>query len=443
VEQPSGIAARRAVAQFVATPEIPASAVDARKGGAVGSRGRQRWRRARLALAVPLVALVATAASADKPGRAPKPVVHHLRSTPENTILGGFPIDAPPALTIASGDTVRVDGISQTGVTNATISPETFFGAFGVAPGEVLADATDFWNTVPTRVRYGPHICTGPLYLAGAEPGDTIEIQILDVYQRVDYGVNNTAPTGGVLGTSYPGWREGDVPLDIPPVPPGAPANVFPDVRQHLYRTAKVKGTDVALFSENIHVPLRPFFGVMAVAPPTGQFIGSTPTSPPPATGVQGSVPPWNYGGNMDSHLIRKGAKLFLPVFQSGGQMFFGDTHSVQGDGEVSGTAIEHSLGGMMRFVLHKNTGLAWPRVENDEYYILMGMDWDLDRAMRNATIEVIKFLTEEKGLTEAKAFSLASIGIDFVASEVVDQTQLVSALIPKKYFLKKPWVAP
>jgi acetamidase/formamidase len=142
----------------------------------------------------------------------------------------------------------------------------------------------------------------------------------------------------------------------------------------------------------------------------------------------------------MDSHVIRAGASLFLPVFQSGGQMFFGDTHSVQGDGEVSGTAIEHSLGGMMRFVLHKNTGLQWPRVENKDYYILMGMDWDLDRAMRNAVIEVVKFLTEEKGLTDAKAFSLASIGVDFVASEVVDQTQIVSGFIPKKYFLKKPY---
>jgi acetamidase/formamidase len=117
--------------------------------------------------------------------------------------------------------------------------------------------------------------------------------------------------------------------------------------------------------------------------------------------------------------------------------MWFGDTHSVQGDGEVSGTAIEHSLAGVFRFVVHKNTGLEWPRAENDDYYILMGMDWDLDRAMVKATREVIKFLTEEKGLTDAKAFSLASIGIDFVASEVVDQTQVVSGLIPKKYFIK------
>ncbi len=367
-------------------------------------------------------------------------VDYHLRSTPANTVWGGFPINAPAALTIGSGATVRIDGISQTGVTNTSFSPVTFFGAFGVRPEEVLQDAIDFWATLPSRTRFGPHICTGPLYLAGAEPGDTIEIQILDVYQRVNYGVNNTSPTGGVLGTSYPGFREGDPPLDIPPVPPGAPANVFPDVRQHLYRTGRYKGTDVALFSDSVVVPLRPFFGVMAVAPPTGQFIGATPDSPPPVTGVQSSTQPWNYGGNIDSHVIRAGASLFLPVFQPGGQMFFGDTHSVQGDGEVSGTAIEHSLAGVFRFVLHKGTNLEWPRVENEDYYILMGMDWDLDRAMRKATMEVIKFLTEEKGMTQAKAFSLASIGVDFVASEVVDQTQVISGFIPKKYFLGKPF---
>ena len=369
-------------------------------------------------------------------------VDYHLRSTPETTNLGGFIIDSPSVLDIRSGDVVRVDVINQSGTTNANFDPVTYFGAFGVAPGEVLQDSIDFWNSLPTKVRYGPHILTGPIYIEGAEPGDTIELEILDVYQRVPFGLNNTAPTGGVLSTTYPGYREGDVPLDIPPVPPGAPAGVFPDNRQHLYRTGKYKGVDVALFSEDIVVPLRPFFGVMGVAPPTGQFIGNTVDSPPPATGVQSSTQPWNFGGNIDSHLLRKGAKVYFPVFQSGAQFFFGDTHAVQGDGEVSGTALEHSLAGVFRFVLHKNTGQEWPWAENKDLYILMGFDWDLDRAMRNATIETIKFLTERMGLTEAKAFSLASLGIDFVNSEVVDRTQVVSALIPKKYFIKKPSMA-
>ncbi len=368
-----------------------------------------------------------------------KRVLHHLRSTPETTNMGGFIIDSPSVLDIKSGDLVRVDVINQSGATNATVDPVTFFGAFGVAPGEVLPDAIDYWNSLPSKVRYGPHILTGPIYIEGAEPGDTIELQILDVYQRVPYGLNNTAPQGGVLSTTYPGYRAGDVPLNIAPVPPGAPAGVFPDVRQHLYRTAKVKGVDVALFSKDIQVPLRPFFGVMGVAPPTGQFIGNTEDSPPPATGVQSSTQPWNFGGNIDSHVLRKGTTVYFPVFQSGAQFFFGDTHSVQGDGEISGTALEHSLAGVFRFVLHKNTGQEWPWAENKDHYILMGFHWDLDRAMRNASIETIKFLNQKMGLTDAKAFSLASIGVDYVNSEVVDRTQVVSAFIPKRYFLKKP----
>ena len=110
---------------------------------------------------------------------------------------------------------------------------------------------------------------------------------------------------------------------------------------------------------------------------------------------------------------------------------------TISPDGEVSGTAIEHSLSGVFRFIVHKGKTIKWPRAENSEYYILMGIDHDLNRAMRIAVTEVIKFLVEEKGLTEAKAFSLASIAVDFAVSEVVDQTQVVSGKIPKRLFEK------
>jgi acetamidase/formamidase len=181
-----------------------------------------------------------------------------------------------------------------------------------------------------------------------------------------------------------------------------------------------------------------PFMGVMGVAPATGVFVGSTPTSPPPALGVQGSGPPGPFGGNMDLHDLTVGSTLYLPVFQHGGQFFTGDPHSAQGDGEVSGTAIEHSLSGVFRFVLHKGKTIAWPRAEDETHHMLMGIDHDLDRAMRLATLEVVTFLVEEKGLTPAKAFSLASIGVDFHAAEVVDGTQLIVGKIPKAMFLKK-----
>ena len=361
---------------------------------------------------------------------------HVLGSRPDALVLGGYPIGQPAAATIDSGDTIRIDVISQTG-NNQSVDPVTYFGQFGVKPEEVLQDAKDWWNIRTTKTQYGGHILTGPVYVRGAEPGDTLEIQILDLTTRVPYGINNTSPTGGVFGAGYPGSRAGDAGLAIPAVPDGAIGGIYPDVRQHLYRTTTIRGQQVALFSDRIRVPLQPFMGVMAVAPATGVFIGSTPTSAPPATGVQSSTQPGPFGGNMDNRLLTVGATLYLPVFQPGAQFFTGDSHSVQGDGEVSGTAIEQSLSGLFRFVVHKGQPISWPRAENDDYYIMMGIDHDLDRAMRIATAETVKFLVAEKRLTEAKAFSLASVGIDFAVSEVVDATQVVSARIPKSLFFK------
>jgi acetamidase/formamidase len=377
----------------------------------------------------------ATGRDSDRSGRGPD---YFVSARPQNVVWGGFPINTAPLLTVKSGDTVRIDTISQSGATNATADPVAYFGAFGVKPEEVLADVKDFWTSMPSRPRYGPHILTGPVYIEGAEPGDMLEVQILDLDARVPYGLNNTAPLGGVLGTGYPGFRAGDPGLDIPAAPPGALAGIFPGVRQHLYRISKSKGRQVAFFSDRIRVPIVPFMGVMGVAPRDGEFVGSRPDDPPPPLGVQGSGPPGRFGGNMDLHDLTVGATLYLPVFQTGAQFFTGDPHSAQGDGEVSGTAIEHSLAGTFRFVVHKGKTIAWPRAEDATHYMLMGIDHDLNRAMRLATLEVVKFLTEEKGLTPAKAFSLASIAVDFHAAEVVDGTQLIVGKIAKDLFVKK-----
>ena len=361
---------------------------------------------------------------------------HFVASRPENVVWGGFPIDRPPVLTMHSGETVRIDALSQQGATGA-ISPVDYYAQFGVPGSEVLQDLVDFWKTIPaallggTRPRYGPHILTGPVYIAGAAPGDTLEIQILDINLRVPYGVNNTSPMGGVFGIVYPGYRAGDTGLSTIPT-----SGTIPNVRQHLYRATKSRGRDVFEVADGIQVPLAPFMGVMGVAPVTGVFV-QAPANDPNVLGVQSSWPPGPFGGNMDLKDLTAGSKLFLPVFQHGAQFYTGDSHAAQGDGEVSGTAVEHSLSGVFRFILHKET-LDFPRAETPTHYIMMGTDLDLDRAMRKATLEAIKFLVKEKGLTEARAFSLASIGIDFHVAEVVDTMQLVSARIPKSLFVKR-----
>ena len=346
-----------------------------------------------------------------------------VASRPETVVWGWFPIDQPPVLTIQSGQTVRIDTLSSPGAIQDE-DPATFLGSLGVKSNEILQDVLDFWAVRSERPREGRsgHIITGPIYIDGAEPGDMLEVQILNLNTRVPYGINTTTPTGGVFSPSYPGTRPDDPLPDIPPQ------------TRHLIRTAEVSGREVALFAANIQVPLAPFMGVMAVAP-ADPVVGQPGVTVP---GVQSSRPPGPFGGNMDLRDLTAGSSLYLPVFHPGARFYTGDPHSVQGDGEVSGTAIEQSLSGVFRFIVHKGKAISAPRAETDTHYIIMGLDIDLDRAMRMAVWEVINFLVEEKGLTPAKALSLASIAVDFHVAEAVDLTQLVSGKIPKSLFLEQ-----
>jgi acetamidase/formamidase len=153
--------------------------------------------------------------------------------------------------------------------------------------------------------------------------------------------------------------------------------------------------------------------------------------------GLQTSGPPGPYGGNMDFRELKAGSTLYLPVFHAGALFYVGDPHGAQGDGEVSGNAIEQSLTGVFRFTVLKGKKIAGPRAEDAAHYYLMGIDLDLDRAMRKAVLETVDFLAKEKSLTPAKALSLCSIAIDFRVAEVVDGTQVVVGSIPKVLFLK------
>ena len=151
------------------------------------------------------------------------------------------------------------------------------------------------------------------------------------------------------------------------------------------------------------------------------------------------STPPGIYGGNLDLKDLTKGATLFLPVFQPGAQFVVGDGHSGQGDGEVNGTAIETSLTSNFQFILHKGKRLEVPRAETKNHYILMGLDVDLNQAMKKAVQETVKFLVEEKGLNRTDAYSLASIAVDFKVAEAVDQMLLIVGMVPKKIFKNNP----
>ena len=348
------------------------------------------------------------------------PDEHFVPSRPETLSWGWFPLDKVPVLTVDSGDTVRIDTLSHAGTTQDE-HPEAAMGALGVGPDEILPDVIDFWASRAGRPREGRsgHVITGPIAVRGAEPGDVLEIQVLELATRVPWGVNNTGPAGGVFSPAYPGSRPGDRERDLAQ-------------RRHLIRTGVVNSREVALFADGIHVPLAPFMGIMAVAP--APVVGQPGVTVP---GVQASRPPGRFGGNLDVKDLTAGSTLYLPVLQPDALFYVGDPHSAQGDGEVSGTAVEQSLTGRFRFVLHKDRPLTAPRAETATHHVLMGIDLDLDRALQKAVDEVVAFLAAEHGLSPDRALSLASIAVDFHVAEAVDLTQVVTGRVPKNLFVQ------
>jgi acetamidase/formamidase len=372
-------------------------------------------RAARLLLIVPIAASIVVEAA----GPSPTPTVH-VRSTPASIFLGSFPIDREPVARVPEGTVVRIDTLSQRGATQQE-DPVAFLGKYGVKPEEILQDVKDLWAARAAKPQNerggGGHILTGPIYVEGAEPGDTLAVEMLELSTRVPYGINSTSSTGGVFSASYP----------------SAPGDAVPEMpnTSHLIRTGMEKGRAVAFFSETIRVPMAPFMGTMAVAP-------AHPKVGEPGVrieGLQTSGPPGAYGGNMDFRELKAGSTLYLPVFHSGALFYAGDPHGVQGDGEVSGNALEQSLTGVFRFTVLKGKTIGGPRAENATHYFLMGIDLDLNRAMRKAVLETVDFLVKEKGLTAAKALSLCSIAIDFRIAEVVDGTQVIVGSVPKALF--------
>ena len=346
---------------------------------------------------------------------------HHVPSRPETVTWGDFPLDRAPVLRMESGQTVRIDALSHAGATQSE-EPVAYMASLGVPAHEVLDDAIAFWASRDGRPREGRsgHVITGPIYVEGADPGDVLRVEMLALETRVPWGVNSTRATGGVFSSAYPGFIDGQEPLDIPPG------------TRHLIRTGKSGDRDVAFFADGIEVPMSPFMGIMAVAPenPTVGQPGVT------VEGVQSSRPPGPFGGNMDVRDLGAGTTLYLPVFHPGALFYVGDPHGVQGDGEVSGTAIEQSVTGIFRLTVLEGRSIDGPRAENDTHWILMGIDTDLNRAMRKAVREVVDFLVEEKELTPAKALSLASIAVDFRVGEAVDLTQIVTGYVPRELFV-------
>jgi acetamidase/formamidase len=331
--------------------------------------------------------------------------VAHLFSTPETVSWGWIAADRAPVLRVRSGQTVRIDTVTHQGL-NTDRDPVAFFGAAGIKAGAVLEDAADIYRRVKRGEGAGPHILTGPVHVEGAQPGDMLEVRVIDVAIRVPYGVNSTGP----------GW--------------GAVPDLLKEPAQRVIKLDLKRR--VALFAKGVEVPLAPFMGIVAVAPP-------------PALKRVSTKPPGAFGGNIDFRHLTAGSTLYLPVFNEGALFYTGDGHACQGDGEVDGTAIEISLTPTLRLIVHKGAGrsMSWPRAEDAANHYSMGMGPDLDEALRNAIREAVQFLKSRAGLSPAEAYALCSLAVDFRIGEAVNNVLMVYGVIPKRLFGRKTryWV--
>ncbi|MGH8633714.1 MAG: acetamidase/formamidase family protein [Burkholderiales bacterium] len=329
-----------------------------------------------------------------------------LRSTPETVSWGWIAADRRPVARVKSGRIVRIDTVTHQGL-NTDKDPVAFFGAARIAPGKVLLDAVEVYRKVKRGEGAGPHILTGPVHVEGARPGDMLEVRVLDVAIRVPYGVNVTGPGRGAVPDLLAQPAQKVIKLDLK--------------------------RRVALFAKGVEVPLAPFMGIVAVAPPPEQKRVST-------------KPPGAFGGNLDFKHLVAGSTLYLPVFNDGALFYTGDGHACQGDGEVDGTAIEISLTPTVQLIVHQGAGrnMNWPRAEDAAHDYPMGMGSTIDEALRNAIRESVAFLRGRAGLSAADAYALCSLAVDFRIGEAVNDVLMVYGVIPKRLFRRKTkyWAA-
>ena len=306
---------------------------------------------------------------------------HLLPSRPETIHWGFFDGGIEPVLTIDSGDRVVVESVSG----NAEWMPPQA-GGF-----EVLPELRDIHQRVKRGT--GNHILTGPIFVRGAAVGDVLEVRIFDIELRQNWGYNLFRAYGGTLPEDFPYYRIIHVALD--------------------------RQSNMAILPSGLKVPMRPFFGQLAVAPPK-------------SFGRQNSKEPREFGGNIDCKELTAGSTIYLPVWNEGALFSTGDGHAAQGDGEVNGTAIETALKGTFEFRVRKDLGWRLPRAETATHLITFGLDPDLDHAARQALREMIDWITALTGVSREEAYSLSSFAVDLHVTQTVNNVKGVHAMIDR-----------
>ena len=429
------------------------------------------------------------ATALERPGSARQARHAHLPANKQTVRWGYFSRHETPALMLASGDLATIDTLTHHGGDDYDLLIRGDTDAEGVyawAPGRKNLDRRGAGATTGPAAALrgageglGVHLLTGPVHIAGAEPGDILEVRILDVtprpcchqhYPGRTFGVNVAASWGYHFCEMVEAPAKREVitvfELDATGREPWATAvysyrwtpQTDPDGIVHPgvdYPGVIVDHTTVEKrlgVLEGVRVPARLHFGTMGVAPSEADYASS--------------IPPSYSGGNIDNWRMGKGARMYFPVAVEGALFSVGDPHACQGDSELCGTAIETSLTGVFQFILHKAAalpgtvleGLDYPLLETDtewcvhgfthpNYLAELGPDAartvgdtaSIDGAMRDAFRKTKRFLMATQHLTEDEAVTLMSVGIDFAITQVVDANWGVHAVIPKSLFIGRP----
>jgi acetamidase/formamidase len=306
--------------------------------------------------------------------------------------------------------------------------PVKYFSQFGIQPEQVLKDAQAIAASSLDHdfVKDGPHIVTGPVEIQGAKAGDVLKVEMIALKPRVPYGVISNRHGKGALPGEFPENKGPEAGADA--AHPELYRNVFTfcpikEIGGKWYGILKDKN------GRETRIPLRPFHGTMGVAVNTKE--------------KPNSIPPGEYAGNLDINDLTVGATLYIPV-QVGGAMFYAaDPHFVQGDGEVALSALEGSLRSTFRLTVLKAGDPALPMkapmknpfAETPQYWIPIGLNADLNEAMKDATRQTIQFLNEKLGMDRASAMAYASAAVDFQVTQVVDRVKGVNGMIRKSDF--------
>lgn len=295
-------------------------------------------------------------------------VVHHLRRSEQRTVHYRWDRTLPPVAVVAPGDEVIVE--TRSGEDDQ------------LRPGDPP-------QAVAALDRSRIHALSGPIYVNGARPGDVLEVSVLEL-TPARWGLVLQRPGAGLL-TDFPPYLR-FIPLDLE------------------------RGT--ASFAPGISVPLRPFLGVMGVAP---------------AEGVHSTIPPGSHGGNLDCRDAVAGSVLSLPVFVPGALFSCGDGHAAQGDGEVCVTAIECAMTARLRFQVRHDYALSDPCLETPDAWMTLSAAPTLEAAARQALAAMLDFIVERTGLSRADAYALSSLAVDLRINQVVNRPMVgVRAVLPK-----------